>query len=47
MNRRAPADMKGQAGMAVRKEKTLHSLLSTLKMCSGKDYNVKIVILVA
>lgn len=47
MNRRAPADMKGQAGMAVRKEKTLYSLLSTLKMCSGKDYNVRIVILVA
>ena len=47
MNRRAQADMKSQAGMAVRKEKTLYYLLSTLKMCSGKDYNVKIVILVA
>lgn len=47
MSTRAQADMKSQAGMAVRKGKTPYSLLSTLKMCSGKDYNVKIVIPVA
>lgn len=47
MNRRAQAGMKSQAGTAVRKEKMLYSLPLTLKMCSGKDYDVKIVILVA
>lgn len=47
MNRKAQADMKSQAGMAVGKEKPFYVLLSALKMWSGKDYNVKIVILVA